>query len=176
MSAGRDSGHSLGPGHSPLPCPNPFQGPRMGRFNVLKVHSVLPAWHLTPGLTSHAYGAPCSKQASVVSSRAPVCLPTLVLLLPLSPLPGTPSSSLSTHLNPPALWAPAPALLPTEPFQLPCPLCSLPSWNSEDAYCWQHCSGLRHMPLGNLISIVGLLEPCSCSIIQTFMCSGARLG
>lgn len=103
----------------------------------------------------------------------PLCASHPALLLLLGPLPSTPSSPLSTLLNPPA-----PAPLPAEPCLPPCPLCSLPPWNSEDAHCLLPCSGLGHVLLGNLAGIVGFPEPSSCSIIQTFtcLCSGARLG
>lgn len=81
--------------------------------------------------------------------------------------------SLSTHGNP-SLSAPAPARLPAEPFLPPCPLCSLPPRNSENTYCWQHCSGAITCCLVTLLASWGSWGWSSCSLIQTVTCLKAR--
>lgn len=127
-------------------------------------HSLLfPFYPLKP---SRSFGPSSSPPPPPQPSSPPPALPPQ-----LQPSPPPPRTEPSPQPRPLSSSPP-----PPQPSQLSCPLCSLPSWNSEDAYCWQHRSGLRHVPLGNLISTVGLPEPRSCSIIQTFTCSGARLG
>lgn len=151
----------------------PFRSPCVPSYPGTSAPAGAPARHsllfpFYPLKPSHSFG-PSSSPPPHPSPPPPEPSPQLQ---PSSPRALPPSSS------PPPPPAPPPIQLPPppEPSQLSCPLCSLPSWNSEDAYCWQHGSGLRHVPLGNLISTVGLRELRSCSIIQTFTCSGARLG
>lgn len=103
-------------------------------------------------------GLPASKTLQLSRSKPLCAFPPLHLCSGWPPCQAHPPLPFSTHSNPPSLSAPASALLPAEPSQPRCPLCSLPPRISENTYCWHHCSGLSHVLLGNLAGIVGLLE------------------
>lgn len=105
----------------------------------------------------HSYRPPCSKESSAALLSPSHAFPHLHLALTggpparhALPFPLLPTSTLLFQLE----LKPLP-----EPFQPPCPLCSLPPQNSGNTYCWLHCSSLSHVQLGNLAGVVGLRGP-----------------
>lgn len=163
MSVRRDSGHSPGPGHCPLLCPDPTSRGQASPVSTPQRGLCCPSWVFEAQPPPQCHRPPCSKQTWSATCHAPEPLPRLPRLhfgscqggggAPCQarrPLPFAP------HVNPPL---PAPAPASPQPSQPPCPLCSLPPQNSEDIYCWLHCSRLSHMLLGNLASVAELPPP-----------------
>lgn len=100
----------------------------------------------------HSYRPPCSKESSAELLSPSHAFPPLHLA-PAGP-PARQALPFPLLLISTLLFQLELKPLP-EPFQPPCPLCSLPPQNSGNTYCRLHCSSLSHVQLDNLAGVVG---------------------